>query len=177
MQLSDDLDAIVPAASFSEAQGIICGLICGGDADPVGTWLRHIQPGTPNEHLSPEAVRAVLDPFAISAQEAIRDPDLGFTLQLPDEDRPLAERATALYDWVRGFLFALGVLGIGKGDLSGQTREILRDFTDLTRLDLDDLDDREENEEALVEVIEFVRVAALLLYEERAVAPDEMASS
>ncbi len=87
---------------------------------------------------------------------------------LPDDDRPLVERATGLYDWVRGFLFAFGVLGVPERDLSAQTREIVRDFTDLTRMDLDDLEDHQENEEALTEVTEFIRVAAMLIHEERA---------
>jgi uncharacterized protein YgfB (UPF0149 family) len=33
-------------------------------------------------------------------------------------------------------------------------------------MDLDDLDEDEANEQALTEVVEFVRVAALLLYED-----------
>ena len=37
----------------------------------------------------------------------------------------------------------------------------------LTRMDLSDLDDNQANEEALAEIIEFVRVAALLIYEDR----------
>lgn len=113
-------------------------------------------------------VREGLSDLATATRNGIRDPDLGFHPLLPDDDRPLAERATALYDWVRGFLFAFGVLGVAESELSEQTREILRDFTDLTRMDLDDLDDAEENEEALAEVIEFIRVAAMLIHDERA---------
>lgn len=111
---------------------------------------------------------AALSAFAATALETIRDPCLGVNPLLPEDARPLAERATALYDWVRGFLFALGIQGIAERDLSGQTREILHDFIDLTRLDLDALDDHEENEEALTELIEFIRVSAMWIYEERA---------
>ena len=34
-------------------------------------------------------------------------------------------------------------------------------------MDLDDLEDTEENEQALMEVIEFIRVAVMLVYEGR----------
>jgi uncharacterized protein YgfB (UPF0149 family) len=37
-------------------------------------------------------------------------------------------------------------------------------------MDLDGLDDDEHNEEALTEVSEFIRVAAMLIYQERVVA-------
>jgi uncharacterized protein len=91
---------------------------------------------------------------------------------LPDENRPLAERATALYDWVRGFLYAWGTLDLANADLSVETREVLRDFTDFTRMDLDRLEDDEQHEEALTEVSEYIRVAAMLIHQERVVAPD-----
>lgn len=152
----------------SEAHGILCGLICGGDLDPLKTWFLYLLPTTdPTDPLLDES-REGLTALAMATHNEISDPDLGFNPLLPDDERPLVERATALYDWVRGFLFAFGVLGVRERDLSEQTREILRDFTDLTRMDLDALDDHEENEEALAEVTEFIRVAAMLIDEERA---------
>ncbi|WP_295404862.1 UPF0149 family protein [uncultured Thiocystis sp.] len=157
--------------SPGEAHGILCGLLCGGDPDPLDAWFLQLLPAAePTEPADPllAGVREGLSDLATATQIGIRDPDLGFRPLLPDDDRPLAERATALYDWVRGFLFAFGVLGVAERDLSAQTREILRDFADLTRMDLDDLDDAEENEEALAEVTEFIRVAAMLIHDERA---------
>ena len=157
--------------SPGEAHGILCGLLCGGASDPLNAWFLQLLPAAESaEPADPllAGVREGLSDLAAATQNGIRDPDLGFHPLLPDDDRPLAERATALYDWVRGFLFAFGVLGVAESDLSEQTREILRDFTDLTRMDLDNLDDAEENEEALAEVIEFIRVAAMLIHDERA---------
>lgn len=72
---------------------------------------------------------------------------------------------------MRGFLFALGVLGVGEQDLSEQTREVFHDFSELTRLDLGALDEGEDNEAALTELSEFVWVAAMLLYQERVLDP------
>ena len=84
------------------------------------------------------------------------------------DDASLAERAIGLYDWTRGFLYGLGVAGVDEKDLSEQTREIFRDFAAITHLDLEGLgEDTEEGEEALVELQEFVWVAAMLVYEER----------
>jgi hypothetical protein len=76
----------------------------------------------------------------------------------------------ALYDWVRGFLYAWGTLDLSGAQPSAETNEILSDFTDVTRMDLDRLDDSEQNEEALTEVSEFIRVAAMTIYQERVVA-------
>jgi uncharacterized protein YgfB (UPF0149 family) len=161
--------------SPSEAQGILCGLICGGDPRAAETWLDQL--------LAPKGTRAV-DLLAVEGRdslirlaeqtfEEIQGPDLGFTLLLPDESGPLVERATAVYDWVRGFLFGLGILGFDERGLSEQAREIFRDFADLTYLDLSALDEGEENEAALTEITEFVRIAAMLLYQERVLDPVE----
>ncbi len=158
---------------------MLCGLICGGAPDPERAWLDQVLPlpaPTPDPEApdAPEAqvgsARADLGAFARQTQERIAGPALGFALLLPDDDRVLAERATALYDWVRGFLFSLGVIGFKERDLSAQAREVLRDFENITRMDLDALPDDEENEVALTELTEFVWVAGMLIYEERVAA-------
>lgn len=155
--------------SPSEAQGILCGLICGGDPRPAQTWLQQLLPASDDARadLLVAEAREGLARLADWTLGEIQGPAMGLTVLLPDDMAALEERAAALYDWVRGFLFALGLLGVREADLSRQAREVLNDFTQLTHLDLDALDDGEENEAALTEITEFVRVAAMLLYQER----------
>lgn len=164
------LQESVLAPTPSEAHGLLCGLICGGAPTPERAWLDQLFP-TPNAgdpHLQ-EALTG-LHTLARQTLDGLQGRGLSFIPLAPDEACPLVERATALYDWVRGFLFAFGVLGIAERDLPEQTREVLRDFADITRLDLDQLSESEEDESALTELLEFVRVAAMLVYEERMVA-------
>jgi uncharacterized protein len=144
---------------------MLCGFLCGGDTDPLRTWLEQLFPSAENTGSARDALRALgAETLATSSQS-----DFGLTLLSPDDDRPLAERAIALYDWVRGFLYALGILGVSERDLTEEGREVYLDLADLTRMDLDALDDNEENEAALAEVTEFVRIAAMLIREERSV--------
>lgn len=151
--------------------------MCGGDADPESTWLRQILPESEAGDLLIEESREALAALARLTREELEASEFGFTLLLPDDTRPLAERALALYDWVRGFLYAWGTLDLSGAEPSAETREILRDFTDVTRMDLDRLDEDEQNEEALTEVSEFIRVAAMLMYQERVVARAAASSS
>jgi uncharacterized protein YgfB (UPF0149 family) len=157
-------------ATPGEAHGILCGLMCGGAADPEATWLHQLLPESEANDLLIEEAREALAALARLTREELEASEFGLTLRLPDETRPLAERAMALYDWVRGFLYAWGTLDHSGAEPSAETQEILRDFTDVTRMDLERLDDDEENEEALTEVSEFIRVAAMLMYQERVVA-------
>ncbi len=47
-------------------------------------------------------------------------------------------------------------------------REIIGDFTEITRAALDDSEDDEESEKAYVELVEFARVSTQLAFEELA---------
>ena len=157
--------------SPSEAHGILCGLICGGDTQALESWLGQVSP-TPDagEALVAEG-RAALRECGLAIEREFQGPEPLVRLPSPAGDSaPLGERALWLYDWIRGFLYALGLVGLSESELSEQGREILRDLTAITQMDLDDLEETEDNEQALAEVIEFVRVAAMLIHHERAIA-------
>lgn len=156
--------------SPSEAHGMLCGLVCGGASNPEDAWLAQLLPEAESGDLLQAEARAALSGITRQTLDELAGSELRLGLLLPDDSHPLAERATALYDWVRGFLYAWGTLESRQSEPSPQIREILDDFTAFTRMDLDRLDETEQNEEALTEVTEFVRVAALLIHQERVVA-------
>ncbi len=163
-QLTERLSVSELTPSAAEAHGILCGLICAGHPGAETTWTEEILRGTESEDLLAQECRQSLHALAETTREEIEGPGLGFDPLLPNDDASLAERAVGLYDWTRGFLYGLGVAGVDEKDLSQQTREIFRDFAAITHLDLEGLD--EEGEEALMELREFVWVAAMLVYEE-----------
>jgi uncharacterized protein len=167
-QLTERLAVSELTPSVSEAHGMLCGLICAGHPDAEGAWMEEVLRGTDPGDLLVQECRLSLRTLARTTREEIDGPGLGFAPLLPGEDTPLAERAVGLYDWTRGFLYGLGVAGVDEKDLSEQTREIFRDFAAITHLDLDGLrDETEEGEEALMELEEFIWVAAMLVYDER----------
>ncbi len=174
-RLAQCLAAGALAPSPAEVHGILCGLICAGHPQAEAAWLAEVAPQGPVGDLLAEAsardCRGRLDALAEQTRADIEGPGLGFAPLLPDDEQPLSARAEAVYDWCRGFLYALGLTGVREADLSEQTREVFNDFVDITRLDLADLDEGEDNESALTEVVEFLWVAAMLVYEERVAAP------
>ncbi|MET0094287.1 MAG: UPF0149 family protein, partial [Sedimenticola sp.] len=83
-------------------------------------------------------------------------------------------RARGVSEWCEGFLYGMGVAGVDpEVRLSGETREALNDLIEITRMDVDVLEDDEEDEDALVEVGEFLWVAAMLVHEELVNGPVE----
>jgi uncharacterized protein YgfB (UPF0149 family) len=108
----------------------------------------------------------VLDQLASQSEQELGDPELGFEPLLPADDRPLPERAEALVDWCRGFL---GGFGLGGPDahqrLSDEGKEILGDLGAIASSTLD-FGSEDEDEDALIEVHEFVRMGAMLVFTE-----------
>lgn len=166
--------------SAPEAHGLLCGLLCTQRADAEQCWLDQLLPIDSDHAEQRQRDRAILSTLATHTREQLDGPVQIVDVLMPEDSAALSERARALHEWVRGFLYAFGLLGVNDTGLSPQTREILQDFTELTRMDLDAIDEDEEHEQALADIIEFVRVAALLVREEctpTANLPDDGAGS
>jgi uncharacterized protein YgfB (UPF0149 family) len=98
-------------------------------------------------------------------EAAIHPPSVSFDLLLPPEDRPLFERAAAVHDWIRGALFGLALGGVERDGLDAEAGEAFDDLVELTRMDLASIEGGEEDEQALMEVVEFLRVALMSIRE------------
>jgi uncharacterized protein YgfB (UPF0149 family) len=147
----------------SDLHGSLTGFLCGGGKATAANWLRclEIEPEDGDKLANP-----VLDNVFQQCHAQLDDPEFGFEPLLPDENEPLALRADALVDWCRGFLGGLGLAGVNpQRGLSDDGAEILRDFGTIAASRFE-VDDAEEDESALSEVLEFIRVAVLLLHTE-----------
>jgi uncharacterized protein YgfB (UPF0149 family) len=82
----------------------------------------------------------------------------------------LLDRSAALFDWCRGFLGGFGLAAGNQPPLSEEGSEALADLARLAAATPQE-DGDDEDEEALVEIEEFVRVAALLLHGDCALGP------
>lgn len=149
------------ATSAWELHGALCGWLAGGGANERG-WLAQVFADASLEAPAPESP---LDELRSATAAQLDDRSFEFELLLPGVDESLAERSGALFDWCRGFV---GAFGLAAGDkalsgLSEESREALADLAKLASAEAQD-DGDEEDEEALIEIEEFVRVAALLLH-------------
>jgi uncharacterized protein YgfB (UPF0149 family) len=160
------VSALSPSAA--EAHGMLCAMLCSGAPDAEESWIAELLAGADDADLATRECRHSLRDLATHTCEEIAGVPMCFTPLLPDETRPLAERAVGLYDWSRGFLYGLGLSGVDRVRLSEEGREAFDGVASVTHLDLDGLDDSEDNEQALMELTEAVRVAAMLVYEEQA---------
>ena len=165
----DELDAAIArlrlGTDASELHGSLCGYLAGGGTLGRQPLLALLQ--LDDEAAAPSAPEQTLfDRLASQCQDELVDPELGFEPLLPVDDRPLAERTEALVQWCRGFLGGFGLAGAtAHAELSEEAQEILRDLGTVAASAFD-LGDESEDEDALIEVHEFVRMGAMLLFAE-----------
>ncbi|OOZ36525.1 UPF0149 family protein [Solemya velesiana gill symbiont] len=154
-------------SSGAEVHGIICGLLCAGQSDAYAVLLRELLPDSPGDDLLARECTNSLRKLFDETEAAIDGPGLGFSPFMPEEEKSLKVRARAVSEWCQGFLYGIGIAGVDpEGQLSEETREALNDLIEITRMDVDALEESDEDEDVLVEVGEFLWVAAMLVHEE-----------
>jgi len=125
--------------------------------DTLGDWLEKNIEGAELE---------VLVQLQGEIADSLQDTELGFQPLLPDDEVPVADRTLALGQWCGGFLAGFGLAGrFQEADLSEDLRELLTDLGKIASLD-EDIPDDEDNETDLVEIVEYVRMSALLIFTE-----------
>lgn len=153
------------ATSAPELHGGLCGWLAGA-GDGGGNWLARVMV---DDTLPAPVDGSVLARMHAATLAQLEDRDFGLVLLGPGGNAPLAERSGALFDWCRGFVGGFGLAAGASPPLSGEGEEALADLARLARATAQD-DGDEEDEEALAEIEEFVRVAALLLHGDCALA-------
>jgi hypothetical protein len=169
-QLADHLAAIGTLTSPAELHGLLCGRLCGGARYGDDDWLRSSVEFLNPAHTMESEQETVLVELYHHALAQLQDHQLGFMPILPADDASMSLRLAALGQWCHGFLNGFGTSGITKeAELSAETAEALRDFAAFVQLDQDS-DDDEDGERDFLEVVEYVRVAALSVFMEMTLA-------
>ena len=95
---------------------------------------------------------------------------MSFQPLLPDDDQPLVERVDGLAQWCLGFnhgLFVAARIGDAEAELnSGNTAEIVSDFSEMAQVAVGDDQPDAAGEDAYAELVEYVRISVQLVYEE-----------
>jgi uncharacterized protein YgfB (UPF0149 family) len=115
----------------------------------------------------PEVVDKLIERLGQETCAQLQAPDFSFQLLLPAEDDPLADRLDALSTWCDWFTvgFAAGYMR-PQTDLSAEMMEVLNDFSQLANIDPETARDDEQDELSYVELVEYVRMASISLYQQ-----------
>lgn len=150
-------------ADPSELHGFACGFLAAGAGPDKSRWQKELA-----ELLELDAVPADLNreflQLAQEAQQQLGDSNFDFQLLLSDE-QDITARTLTLAHWCQGFLHGFGI-GAYKGELLPTSKEALQDIGAIAQVDADQVDESEEAESQLLELQEYVRMAALNIFTE-----------
>ena len=151
----------------AECHGFLCGYLCITNNVEEEMFSKFLLADSIDDVTFDECC-AQIAKLAADINTQISSSDFELQLLLPDDDRPLTERSIALMQWCQGFLSGLGVAGIvDTGSISAESRELIDDLYKICRLDADEINGSgEEEESALIELIEYVRMGAIMIHEE-----------
>ena len=168
-EVLDSLLARVDAEALaSECHGFVCAQICvTGQVNDI-LWKDFLDVQSEDDELI-EACYEEVRRMAESIMEQLHSAEFGLELLLPDDDASMAVRVEALVNWCHGFLNGFGLSDTVNGaEVSSECEEVLEDFTQICRLGIDE--EETDDEQSLVELIEYARMGALLIFEETQLA-------
>ena len=172
----DQLDAALKrcGATWDAAQthGLLSGRLAVAGVDSGFEWLSQVLEGTDSSDVLRNECEVLLSSLFESTYRQLSERRSEFAPLLPDDEDNAPSRAAALGRWCEGFLH--GLVSNKYADalrerLSAEPLEdIIRDMLQITRATVEDDNDAEADEAAYTELVEYLRVAAQLAYEELA---------
>ena len=156
----------------AQVHGLLCSRLATAGAAAGGDWILQVLDGVDADNDSRAECEALLDSLFGSSYQQLSERQSEFSLMLPDTFAPATLRALALGQWCEGFLH--GLVSGQRNDLirtklaSEPLAELIGDLLQISRAATDNDDGDEAIEAAYAELVEYVRVAAQLAYEELA---------
>lgn len=152
--------------SAAECHGFICGYMCINNHMKEEVLRFYLFTDSSDDNLARECLCSI-ESLAADVNAQISSLDFSLELMLPDDSNALQERGASFVQWCEGFLGGLAAAGINEfGVLSRETREIIDDLYRICQLAPDDMGNSDEEEAALTELIEYIRMGAILIHDE-----------
>jgi hypothetical protein len=145
----------------SQAHGLICGLLC-GNPHSSQVWEEAVT-GDKKSSKARTDLKKLYNASATQLDEFLFE----FQLLLPEDSNELPERAEALTLWTQGFLTGLKLSQIDIVDReSGEVTEAINDMIEIAKMNYEDVVVSDDDEAAYIELVEYVRMAVILIYQD-----------
>ena len=170
----DEVDAALRRCGASwdapQCHGLLTGRLAVAGVPAGPDWLLQVLEGTDERNAAVDESRKLLDALYQETYWHLSERLSEFVPLLPDDETDATLRTQALAHWCEGFLHGLVSADHGerlKKRLAAEPlADIIRDMLQITRAIVGEEGDVESNEAAYAEIVEYVRVAAQLAYEE-----------
>jgi yecA family protein len=156
----------------AQTHGLLSGRLATGGVAAGMEWLSIVLDGTDTNNALREECSQLLDRLFQLTYAQLAQRLSEFSPLLPDDADSAESRALAMGHWCEGYLH--GLVSTDHGDALKQRlaaeplADIIKDMLQITRAAVGEDGDEETNEAAYAELVEYLRVAAQLTYEELA---------
>lgn len=172
----DELDRALKRCGASwdagQAHGMLCSRLAVLGAEAGIGWLEQVLEGSDPDNALRRECEMMLDALYTYTHRQLAERQSAFQPLLPGECDSTMIRAEAIAHWCEGFLHGLvsGSTdeGLKERLASEPLSDIIKDMLQITRATVDQDADEETNEAAYAELVEYLRVAVQLTYEELA---------
>ena len=146
----------------SQIHGLFCGYICATSGKINREWEKLLF----GKHQDHPAKAQMQQLYEISYHQ-MSEFSFEFSLLLPDDNTDINARAEALGLWCQGFLTGLeqSTVSIQKHPDS-EIQDALHDLVEIAQVNFGDMSDSDEDETAYFELVEYVRLSALMIFHE-----------
>ena len=160
-ELNEALSTAQSGYQASQVHGLLCGLLC-GNPETHPEWERLVL-GPKKSKL----VHALLQSMYEVSAKQLQEFSFEFHLLLPDDDQDIHVRTEALGLWCQGFLTGLKLTQIAIANREpGEVTDALNDIIEIAKINYEDTEENDDNEGAYLELMEYVRLAVLMIYQE-----------
>ncbi len=152
------------------AHGLLCSRLSVFGSEAGVEWLQLVLRESESGNTPARECGAMLETLFTDTHQQLSERLSDFAPLLPQDDDSTRVRAEALAHWCEGFLHGL-ISDVRSERLKAQLAseplsDIIRDLLQITRASADDDSDIEDNDVAYMELVEYLRVAVQLTYEE-----------
>ncbi|WP_448569135.1 UPF0149 family protein [Thalassotalea ganghwensis] len=158
-------------AHGAEIHGVLTGLICAGYSFESNDYLSLVNDMLNNGEGLPNKLKVTIKLMFSQIWQNLLDDSYSFSLLVPDDDESIEERGNAIAAWVQGYNLGFGLQQKNRAVLSDDVKEVLKDFGEIANLS-DEFDHDEATEQAYFEILEYVRMSALLCFTELGTPPE-----
>lgn len=160
-ELSQSLSKTALKLHPSQVHGLVCGILCDNTGN-TSAW-EELVTGGKESATAHELLQALYDASAKQLAEFLFE----LNLLLPADSEALPVRAEALTLWCQGFLTGLKMAQVQiVGRDPSEMTEAINDIIEIAKMNYEEVVDSEEDEAAYTELVEYVRVAVILIYQD-----------
>lgn len=171
-ELDDALRRCGSGYDAAQSHGLLASRLAVTGRDGGYDWIAYVLDGSDESNALRKECEAMLSSMFERAAKSLSERQSDFAPFLPDDAIDLDARAQALGHWCEGYLHGLVSVqhsnALKKRLAEEPIADIIKDMLQLTRATAGDAPEDDATEDAYVELVEYLRVAAQLVYEELA---------